>query len=110
MAGCKTETSKKTTGAAACVPQCPEQLSKKFLTVAALQPEPRGLGTILVIVRFAAMNKQTDACQRKAAECERHALIVSDLPAHKMYLELARMWREMAEHTERLETLQKRPH
>jgi len=75
-----------------------------------LQPEPRALGTILVIVRFAAMNKQTDACQRKAAECERHALIVSDLPAREMYLELARQWREMAEHAERLETLQKRPH
>jgi hypothetical protein len=46
--------------------------------------------------------EQAAACLEKAAECERRALLVEDDTHRRTDLELARLWREMAEHGERL--------
>ena len=60
-------------------------------------------GTPTQFHRFAAMSERADACRRQAAECERAAIIATDLPVRLMYLDLARQWREMAEQTIDLE-------
>jgi hypothetical protein len=44
-----------------------------------------------------------NACLAKAAECERRALLVLDETHRKTYLELARVWRDMAEQMEELD-------
>jgi hypothetical protein len=46
---------------------------------------------------------RVNACLAKAAECERRALIVTDETHRKTYLELARLWRDMAEQAGMLE-------
>jgi hypothetical protein len=48
------------------------------------------------------LSKQVVACREKAAQCERRALLVEDATHRKTYLELAELWREMAQHGERL--------
>jgi hypothetical protein len=48
------------------------------------------------------LNEQAAACREKAAECDRRALLVEDDTHRRTYLELAQLWREMAEHGERL--------
>jgi hypothetical protein len=45
---------------------------------------------------------QVKACLEKAADCERRALLVTDETHRKTYLELARLWRDMAEQAEML--------
>ena len=46
---------------------------------------------------------QVKACLEKAAQCERRALLVTDETYRKTYLELARLWRDMAEQAEMME-------
>lgn len=49
-----------------------------------------------------AMRDQVKACLEKAADCERRAVLVADETHRKTYLELARLWRDMAQQAERL--------
>jgi hypothetical protein len=48
------------------------------------------------------MSDQVRACLEKAADCRRRALLVTDETHRKTYLELARLWRDMAEQAEML--------
>jgi hypothetical protein len=48
------------------------------------------------------LTEQAAACQEKAAQCERRALLVEDDTHRRTYLELAQLWREMAQDNERL--------
>ena len=49
------------------------------------------------------MSAQAQACERKAAECGRKALIATDPELRDTYLELAEQWRDMARQAEFLE-------
>jgi len=49
------------------------------------------------------MSDQVKACLEKVADCERRALLVTDETHRKTYLELARLWRDMAEQAEMLD-------
>jgi hypothetical protein len=46
--------------------------------------------------------EQVDACRKKAAECERRALLARDETYRRTYQELAKLWREMAQQAEML--------
>jgi hypothetical protein len=45
---------------------------------------------------------QVKACLEKADDCERRALLATDETHRTTYLELARLWRDMAKQAERL--------
>ena len=51
------------------------------------------------------LRKQAAACWEKAAQCERQALLVEDATHRKTYRELAQLWQEMAQQSERLNDL-----
>ncbi len=49
------------------------------------------------------MDERVKLYQSNARECERAARIATDLAVRSAYLDLARQWREMAEHVEFIE-------
>jgi hypothetical protein len=48
------------------------------------------------------MSEQVKACLEKAAVCERRALLVTDESHRKTYMQLARLWRDIAAQAEML--------
>jgi len=48
---------------------------------------------------------QVKACWERATECERRALLATDDAQRKTYLELVRLWRDMAQQAEMLHHL-----
>ncbi len=61
-------------------------------------------------IRFAKMpesntSERVRACLDKATECERQALLVTDEAHRKTYLELANLWRDMAQQVQSLHKL-----
>lgn len=55
--------------------------------------------------RFMNMNHRASACRKKALQCEGAAKVATDPGARRVYLDVARQWRDRAEHTEQLERL-----
>ena len=55
------------------------------------------------LCRYAVMSERTEACRKKALQCEHGAIVATDMGARLMYLDMARQWREMAEQAEDLE-------
>ena len=53
--------------------------------------------------------EQAAACRKKAAECERRALLAQDETDRKTYRELAQLGREMAQQAETLTQRISRP-
>jgi hypothetical protein len=53
--------------------------------------------------RFMNMNYRASARRKKALQCERAAKIATDADARRVYLDVARQWRDRAQHTEELE-------
>jgi hypothetical protein len=46
--------------------------------------------------------EQATACRKKAAECDRRALLAQDETYRRTYRELAQLWREIAQQAETL--------
>jgi hypothetical protein len=46
------------------------------------------------------MSGQAERCKKRAAECERQAVLVSEARLRAVYLELTKQWLEMARQTE----------
>jgi hypothetical protein len=62
-------------------------------------------GTLVPAARYVGMlqsnpGKQVEACLQKATECERRASLVADDTQRRTYMELARLWRDMAQQVE----------
>ncbi len=66
---------------------------------AASRPKER----VAPLGRFADMDARVELYQRNALECERAARTATDPAIRLAYLDLARQWREMAEHVEFIE-------
>ena len=49
------------------------------------------------------MSYRAIACWKKALQCECAAKVATDADARRVYLDVARQWRDRAEHTEKLE-------
>ena len=60
-------------------------------------------GTAFTLAGLLIMSERADVCRKKAAECERHALLATDLTTRQMYLDLSRQWRQMAAQADELE-------
>ena len=43
------------------------------------------------------MDEEAEVCRRRAAECDRAAVVATQFLVQVIYRELARQWREMAE-------------
>jgi len=52
------------------------------------------------------MSDRVKNCERKAAECEREALLVTEERLRNVYVELAQHWHEMAHHRAILDLMQ----
>ncbi len=55
--------------------------------------------------RFMNMNYRASACRKKALQCEGAAKVAADPDACRVYRDVARQWRDRAEHTEELERI-----
>jgi hypothetical protein len=55
--------------------------------------------------RFINMNYRASACRKKALQCEGAAKVAADPDARRVYRDVARQWRDRAEHTEELERI-----
>ena len=51
----------------------------------------------------ANLGDRVETCKSKTVDCERAAVLVTDQRLQKVYLDLARQWREMAEEVEFLD-------
>ncbi len=51
-------------------------------------------GTVLQPSRFNGVSERVQACRRKAAECERAAVLATQSDAQIMYRDLACQWRK----------------
>jgi hypothetical protein len=49
------------------------------------------------------MNVRAEVCSRKAVECRRAALAAPDPNIRRMYLDLAKQWKELSEHAVAIE-------
>jgi hypothetical protein len=47
-----------------------------------------------------SFSEEVEALLKRAAECERRALLASEEPQRRTYLELADLWRDMAQQVE----------
>jgi hypothetical protein len=54
------------------------------------------------------MSDRAETCKNKAGECHRCAVAAHDIAVRKMYLDLARQWRELGEQAELLAAMQTR--
>jgi hypothetical protein len=54
------------------------------------------------LLRFTNMNYRANACRKKAGQFERAAKVATNCDACRVYLDVARQWRDRAEHTEEL--------
>jgi hypothetical protein len=51
------------------------------------------------------MNKQAETCNRRAADCERAAMLTGDESLRELYADLAKQWRDMAACVEHIENI-----
>jgi hypothetical protein len=65
----------------------------------------RTTGTVLQLSCFNGMSERVQACRRKAAECERAAVLPMQPDAWVIYHDHAHQWCEMADQAEELERL-----
>ncbi|HET7840311.1 MAG TPA: hypothetical protein VFM21_01835 [Terriglobia bacterium] len=53
-------------------------------------------------MRDTSFSEQAEALRKRAAECERRALLTNEEPQRRTYRELADLWRDMAQQVESL--------
>ena len=58
-----------------------------------------------VVRHLNGMSEKARACLRRAAECERAAVLATETGAQGLYRDLARQWRNMVEQYEDLDRL-----
>jgi hypothetical protein len=65
----------------------------------------RQLECTIYRLRFTIMNYRAIACRKKAGQFERAAKVATSHDVCRVYLDVARQWRDRAEYTEELERL-----